>query len=107
MIDRLIVFKGKVIRRTLHNNAWWFSVIDVVGVLSESSNPKRYWSVLKRKLRQDDGSGQPYDIFVRLKLSSADGKKGRPISFTSSLKTIRSLTETSESALFFSFCFLG
>ena len=30
---------------------WYFSVIDVVGVLSESKNPRRYWSDLKRKLK--------------------------------------------------------
>ena len=66
MDNRLVVFKGKEIRRIIHNNAWWFSVIDVVGVLSESSNPKRYWSDLKRKLRQEAGSDQPYENIVRL-----------------------------------------
>jgi len=74
MDNKLVVFKGKEIRRTLHNNAWWFSVIDVVGVLSESSNPRRYWSDLKRKLRQEAGSAQPYENIVRLKMPSTDGK---------------------------------
>ena len=75
MQNKLVVFKGMEIRRTLHNDEWWFSVIDVVGVLSESNNPKRYWSDLKRKLNQEAGSGQPYENIVRLKLLSADGKK--------------------------------
>lgn len=50
------------------------SVIDVVGILSETANPKRYWSDLKRKLAQEAGSGQPYEKIVRLKLTAPDGK---------------------------------
>ena len=33
------VFKGREIRKIIHNNEWWFSVIDVVAALSDSSNP--------------------------------------------------------------------
>lgn len=47
---KIVVFKDKNIRRTLHQNEWWFSVIDVVGALSESNNPRRYWSDLKGNL---------------------------------------------------------
>jgi hypothetical protein len=52
---------------------WLFSVIDIVGVLSESKNPNRYWSDLKKKLTEE--SGQPYENIVRLKLKASDGKK--------------------------------
>lgn len=51
---------------------WYFSVVDVVAVLTESSNPRRYWSDLKRKL-QEEGS-QLYDKIVHLKMKSDDGK---------------------------------
>lgn len=51
---------------------WYFSVVDVVAVLTESSNPRRYWSDLKRKL-QEEGS-QLYDKIVQLKMKSDDGK---------------------------------
>ena len=78
MGNTLVVFKGKEIRRTLHNDEWWFSVIDVVGVLSESNNPKRYWSDLKRKLNQEAGSSQSYENIVRLSYLLT-GRKGRPI----------------------------
>jgi len=47
----------------------------VVGVLSESANPNRYWSDLKRKLSQEAGSAQPYEKIVRLKLAAPDGKQ--------------------------------
>jgi prophage antirepressor-like protein len=42
METKIAVFKGKGIRKIIHNNEWWFSIIDVVGVLSESDNPRRY-----------------------------------------------------------------
>ena len=51
---------------------WYFSVVDVVAVLTESSNPRRYWSDLKRKL-QEEGS-QLYEKIVQLKMKSDDGK---------------------------------
>ncbi len=53
---------------------WYFSVIDVVQILSGTNNPRRYWSDLKRKLEQE-GFIQLYEIIVQLKLESADGKK--------------------------------
>lgn len=51
---------------------WYFSVIDVVEILTGSSIPKRYWSDLKKKL-VNEGS-QPYEKIVRLKLLAEDGK---------------------------------
>ncbi len=73
--DHIAVFQEQTIRRTWYNEEWWFSVIDVVGVLSESANPNRYWSDLKRKLSQEAGSEQPYENIVRLKLAAPDGKQ--------------------------------
>jgi len=70
----LAIFRGKRIRRTIHNNEWWFSVVDVVGALTDSSVPRRYWSDLKRKLTKE-GFSQLYEIIVQLKLESSDGKK--------------------------------
>ena len=51
---------------------YYYSVIDVIAVLTESKNPNRYWSDLKRKL--SDESGQPYENIVRLKLKATDDK---------------------------------
>ena len=51
---------------------YYFSVIDVIGVLTESKNPNRYWSDLKIKL--NDESGELYENIVRLKMPAADGK---------------------------------
>ena len=71
---RVILFQEQAIRRSWHGNEWWFSVIDVVAVLSESSYANRYWSDLKRKLAQEAASPQPYEKIVRLKLMAPDGK---------------------------------
>lgn len=70
-------FDGQAIRRVYDESTetWWFSVIDVVQVLTESSNANRYWSDLKRKLAQEAGSEQPYEKIVRLKLTAPDGKQ--------------------------------
>jgi DNA-damage-inducible protein D len=70
-------FDGQSIRRVFDQKSetWWFSVIDVVQVLTDSKSAKRYWSDLKRKLAQEAGSGQPYEEIVQLKLPAADGKQ--------------------------------
>lgn len=52
---------------------WYFSVIDVVGALSNASVPKRYWSDLKRKLKSE-GASETYEKIVRLKMLADDGK---------------------------------
>ncbi len=70
--NKLIVFEDKKIRRKWHNDEWYFSVIDIVAVLEVSSMPKRYWSDLKIKLKEE--GFEVYDITVRLKLSAEDGK---------------------------------
>ena len=70
-------FDGDSIRRVYDEatETWWFSVIDVVQVLSGSDNARRYWSDLKRRLRQEAGSEQPYAEIVQLKLPASDGKQ--------------------------------
>ena len=73
--NHIAVFQESAIRRAWHGEEWWFSMIDVVSVLSESNNPNRYWSDLKRKLVQEAGSEQPYEKIVRLKLTALDGKQ--------------------------------
>lgn len=54
---------------------WYFSVIDVIKILTESENPRRYWSDLKIKLREESGNTELYENIVQLKLPSSDGKK--------------------------------
>ena len=72
-IHKLAVFKGQQIRRAIHNDEWWFSVIDVVAALTGANNPRRYWSDLKRKLKKE-GYDQVYENIVQLKLIASDEK---------------------------------
>ena len=51
---------------------WYFSVVDVVGVLTDSENPRRYLSDLKRKLKSE--GSEVYEKIVQLKMQAADGK---------------------------------
>lgn len=51
---------------------WFFSIIDVVGVLSESTNPRKYWSVLKTRLKAE--GSQLATNCSRLKMKAEDGK---------------------------------
>jgi len=66
--NKLVVFQEQEIRRTWHNEEWFFSVSDIVGVLSESTNSKAYW----RKLKQRDS--ELVTICHGLKLRAKDGK---------------------------------
>jgi len=66
------VFEEKEVRRIWHNEQWYFSVIDVVSILSQSNRPRKYWDDLKRKLK-DEGS-QLSENIGQLKLPSSDGK---------------------------------
>ena len=73
--NHIVVFNDLTIRRIFHNEEWWFSIIDVISVLSESNNPRRYWSDLKKQLVEKEEFFQLYEKIVQLKLASADGKK--------------------------------
>ena len=70
---RLAVFEGKHIRKVLHEGYWWFAVIDIVEVLTESSVPKRYWSDLKRKLASE-GYIEVSEKIGQMKMPAPDGK---------------------------------
>ncbi len=70
--NSIAIFEDQKIRRIWNNDKWYFSVIDIVAVLTDSSIPKRYWSDLKIKLKEE--GFEPYDKIVHLKLKAPDGK---------------------------------
>lgn len=72
---RMAIFKGKQIRKAIHNEEWYFSITDIIDALTDSANSRRYWSDLKRKLIENEGFDQLYEKIVQLKLESSDGKK--------------------------------
>ena len=75
MTDKLITFQNQKIHRIWHEDQWWFSIIDVVEVLTESSRSRKYWADLKTKLQQEEGFDQLSEKIGQLKLEASDGKK--------------------------------
>ena len=70
---KIALFKGRKIRKTLCENEWWFSVIDVVAALTDSVQPSKYWTAMKARV-QNESEFQLSTICRRLKLESLDGK---------------------------------
>src|SRR3989339_622182 len=71
---KLAVFKGRQIRRQWDNKQekWYFSVIDIVEVLTDSPNPRSYWKVLKFRLKKE--GSEVVTKCNQLKLPAPDGK---------------------------------
>ena len=69
----LMPFEGIEIRKVWHNEEWYFSVIDVIEVLTDSPSPKTYWAKLKAKELKDNG--QTFPFTERLKLTASDRRK--------------------------------
>ena len=72
METNIAVFNGKEIRKTIYNNEWWFSIVDVCAVLTGSTDAGAYWRKLKQRLK---GEGSEVVTFCHgLKLTAPDGK---------------------------------
>ncbi|HEX7584280.1 MAG TPA: hypothetical protein VF373_06290, partial [Prolixibacteraceae bacterium] len=72
--NALKLFEDKKVRTIWNNDQekWYLSIIDVVEILTDSPNPRKYWSVLKTRLKKE-GSQLATDC-SQLKMQSADGK---------------------------------
>jgi len=74
-ITKIVLFKNEKIRKVIHQNEWWFSVVDVVQALTKQTNDltaRKYWNKVSQRLR-DEGS-ELVTICHRLKLEASDGK---------------------------------
>lgn len=71
------LFEQKQVRSIWNevDQKWYFSVVDVVAILTESSNPRRYWSDLKSQLVEKEGFVELYGKIVQLKMTAQDGKE--------------------------------
>jgi hypothetical protein len=75
METKVAIFKDKGIRRQWDDTAekWYFSVVDVIVVLTESANPAVYWRVMKKRL-MDEGGNETVTKCNGLKMLASDGK---------------------------------
>ena len=71
--NQLIPFEGAEIRKIWHNDQWYFSIIDVIQILTETDRPRKYWSDLKAKLTAE-GYDQLSEKIGQLKMKATDGK---------------------------------
>lgn len=73
------VFEEKKVRTVWDSDKeeWYFSIVDVIAVLTDSPNPRKYWSVLKTRLKKE-GSELTTNC-SQLKMPSSDGKYYRRI----------------------------
>jgi hypothetical protein len=68
----IAVFRGKEIRKIIYKNEWWFSIVDVCSVLTQSADAGAYWRKLKQRLNKE---GSEVVTFCHgLKLTAPDGK---------------------------------
>ena len=74
--NNLTIFEDHKIRRTYDKKTetWFFSVVDIVSALTDSTNSRRYWSDLKKQLTEQEGFSEVYEKIVQLKLKAPDGK---------------------------------
>lgn len=67
--NTLVPFEGKEIRKVWHDEEWYFSVVDVIEVLTDSPKPKTYWAMMKKR------ESQPFTNCEPLKLRASDGRQ--------------------------------
>ena len=72
--DQIKLFESKQIRTAWNEEQekWYFSIVDVVEVLTDSDRPRKYWSDLKSKLKKE--GSELSEKIGQLKMQSADGK---------------------------------
>lgn len=91
--NSIILFNQKTVRRHWDEESeqWYFSIIDVISILAETTVPKRYWSDLKRKLKAE--GSEVYENIVRFKMQAPDGKKRETDCFSTEdlLRVIQSI----------------
>lgn len=74
--DAMVVFQGKDIRRLWHNEEWWFSIVDIVTILTgqeDYQKSRKYWNKLSQRLREE--GSEVVTNCHQLKLLASDGKK--------------------------------
>lgn len=70
-VASVALFQEKTVRRVWHEGKWFFSVIDVIAVLTDSTRPRKYWSDLKVKLKAE-GYIEVSEKIGHLKMVSSD-----------------------------------
>lgn len=71
-IQNMALFQGKGVRKTIYQKEWWFSIVDVCNILTNSDDPRKYWNKLSQRLREE--GSEVVTFCHQLKLTAPDGK---------------------------------
>lgn len=71
---KIAIFQKKEVRKIIHLDEWWFSVIDIVEVLTETERPRKYWNDLKKKIEKE-GYFKLSENIGQFKIIASDNKK--------------------------------
>ena len=69
----LVLFEDRKIRRQEYKGEWYYSIVDVIEILSQSNRPRKYWDDLKKKLENEENF-EVSERIGRLKMVAKDGK---------------------------------
>ena len=75
--NKLVIFQGKEVRRAWHNNEWYYSLVDIVAVLTDSANPTDYLKKIRKRdeeLKSYIGTNCP-----QVKMQTLSGKKRKTL----------------------------
>lgn len=68
---QIAIFQGKQIRKIIYKKEWWFSILDIIKILTDSPQPRTYWAKMKER---DMALSQPFPFWEQLKMTAEDGK---------------------------------
>jgi len=63
--NQIALFRGREIRKIIYQKEWWFSILDIIEVLTDSPQPKTYWAKMKER---DEALSEPFPFWEQLKL---------------------------------------
>ena len=72
--SKLALFEQKQIRRVWHKGEWYYSITDVISILTDSKQPRAYWGMLKNRAKAEEGFDEALVQIEQLKLKSPDGR---------------------------------
>ena len=69
--NQIAIFRGKAVRKTIYQKEWWFSILDIIQILTDSPQPKTYLAKMKNR---DESLSEPFPLWEQLKMPAEDGK---------------------------------
>ena len=72
--SKVVLFENKKVRQFWFENEWWFNLVDVIEILTNSPEPRKYWSKTKKKMTNTEGVNELSPIWRQLPFVATNGK---------------------------------